>query len=374
MGRFNDFLKEAAEASNTTRLQESLHCVALGIAQKKKNITVTDLMNGKLFGMSFDKFCRVDASQNELYEFAENNESWAASVVKAANALKATKFLKRNDYKFYRGTGFMNLVYAEFSRLKKIDGVKLNNDKWNPGDIWASVDEVLPNFEHLAELNQYISKNIKKGFTVPISLKKVGKSAKVTHEGTGKEEIEIVGYKVIKKPKDIYPTGMVVITTKENIGINFRSFRISKQADVGGEIVMKGGTARHGKVPSASKKEMIDKYKIPQMPKSRIQQYSDEGVRKLIKMVTDLWKQCGYKFSKSEIEKNIEQRINRKGEVIDKKGNVIDATGYWQSILHSLEIGAFLNTHRGVADEIVNAWIQGGASSSDYSSEFIKVY
>jgi ribosomal protein S16 len=109
------------------------------------------------------------------------------------------------------------------------------------------------------------------------------------------------------------------------------------------------------------------------MSKSRIKQYVDEGPQKLSKLVLNLWKQTGYNFSKSDIEKNMKMRLKGK-DVIDKDGKVIDAVGYWQSILHSLEIGAFLNTHKSVADDIVNTWYQGATSTGGMSSEFIKVY
>ena len=51
-----------------------------------------------------------------------------------------------------------------------------------------------------------------------------------------------------------------------------------------------------------------------------------------------------------------------------------DEVGYWQSIIHALELGAFLNTHKGVAQDIVHNFYIGASSAGGLSSEFIKVY
>jgi len=80
--------------------------------------------------------------------------------------------MKKNNYTFYRGVSFMNIIYNEFNKLKKRDNISLANDKWNPSDIWASSKTSIPSFDSLIELNQYISKSLKSGAVVGISLKK----------------------------------------------------------------------------------------------------------------------------------------------------------------------------------------------------------
>jgi hypothetical protein len=366
--RLNAFLREAAgDASRTTALQEALHCVGFGIAQitKKKSITADNMEDAELFSDSFNTFCEVDVDVQSLFDFGMENESWTKSVVTAVNAVKVSGWLKGNKYDIYRGKGQMNQIYDQYNKLRKMEGIKLANDKWNPSDIWMSKLSNIPNFEKLMELNKFISDKLKVGSLVGISLKKVGKSAKVVWQGPT-DKPEIVGFKVVKKPAEIFPTGMVITTTKGGIFINFRSFRISKQADITGEIIQKGGAARHGKVPQSVKREAIDKYKIPQMPKNKIKQMVDgERTDELIKMAVDLWKQSGYKFSEKDIMKGWELR---------KKKGIQNDVGYWQSILHALEMGAFLSTHKGVAQDIVNDFYVGATSTSGVSSEFIKVY
>jgi len=362
--RLNKYL--VTEASDRTSLQEGLHCIAFGIGQviRKKKITMEDLEDATLFHEAYQKFCRIDTADEQLWDFAFAEEGWKKSIVGAANVLRTTDWLKGYKYKFYRGTGLMNQIYDQYNKLKKLEGIKLANDKWNPADIWASTITTIPNFDNLAELNSFISNKLKVRSLVGVSLKKVGKSPKVVWQGPA-EKPEIVGYKIIKKPREIFPTGMMIQTNKGGIFINFRSFRISKQADISGEIIQKGGTARHGKVPSNVKKKMMEKYKIPQIPKQRIKKLLEGGVDELVRMTVNLWKQCGYNFPPQKVEKDWNLR--------QKKG-IQDDVGYWQSILHSLELGAFLNTHKSVADDIVHNFYIGASSVSDISSEFIKVY
>ena len=363
--RFENFiLNEAAgDASNTTRLQESLCCVAFSMAQKKGDITLENLLDRNLFMIAYAGACDVDASDEELFEFVTNNPDWGNSVVSSVNALRKSKWYKKSNYVFYRGTGFMNLIYNEFNKLKTADGIKMNNDKWNPGDIWASTTNLMPSLNSLPELNKFIFDSINKGTILPISLKKT-KTAKVTFNGPG-EPMATVSFSHVQKPASPFGTGVMIMTDKKGLGVNFRSFRISKQADITGEIVQKGGTARHGKVSSTDKRNIINDYKISQMSKSRIKALvSSDGTEELKNIVVDLWKQCGHNFSKSVVEKAWGKRAN----------SMQDEVGYWQSIIHALEMGAFLNTHKSIANDIVERLFLSASSVSELSSHFIKIY
>ena len=363
--RLNRYL--ITEASDRTALQEGLHCIGFGIGQviRKKTITMEDLQNAELFHEAYQKFCNIDVSDDLLWNFNTNEEGWRKSVVSAVNTVRVSDWLKGYKYKFYRGTALMNQIYEQYNKLKKAEEIKLANDKWNPSDIWASIISTIPDHGNISELNKFISDKLKIRSLVGISLKKVGKSPKVVWQGPS-EKPEIIGYKIIKKPKEIFPTGMVIQTDKGPIMINFRSFRISQQADITGEIIQKGGSARHGKVPSSVKRDMLNQYRIPQMPKSKIKNLvGQEAIGELIGMAVELWKQCGYNFPPAKIEKDWKVRLTK---------GIQDDVGYWQSILHALELGAFLNTHKSVADDIVHNFYIGASSASKISSEFIKVY
>ncbi len=362
MGRFEDYLIN----EDRTALQEGLHCVAFGIGQvkKKKAITIADLTDSELFDDAHYNFCKVDSGMNALWQFSSANPDWGESVVRAVNAVRETNWLKGHGYTFYRGTGLMNQIYGQYLKLKKMEDIKLGNDKWNPSDIWAAKITTIPNFDTLTEYNAFISKMLRNGQLVGISLKKVGKNPKISWHGPS-EKIEIVGYKVIRKPGKIFPTGMVIQTSKGPVIIQFRSFNVGKASDITGEIKTKGGKARYGKVPAIVKKDMEKKYNMPQMSKQKIKNIvaSEGGTDELIRMVVDLWRQCGHNFSPKSVEKSWRT----------DKPNLENPVGYWQSILHSLEIGAFLNTHKSIADDIVYNYFIGASSITAVSSEFIKV-
>lgn len=137
MSKFYKYCLNEASASETTALQESLHCVALGIIQVTgRNVSETDLVtNEKLFDQAFDKYCDVDRSKDEIYNFALNNQGWTKSIANNANALFNSKFLKGKNYTFYRSNGIMKQIYGMFRQLSTKENIKMNDDKWNPGDI-----------------------------------------------------------------------------------------------------------------------------------------------------------------------------------------------------------------------------------------------
>jgi hypothetical protein len=123
---------------------------------------------------------------------------------------------------------------------------------------------------------------------------------------------------------------------------------------------MKGSSARHGKKSPA---KWIKKYNIPQMPVSSIQKY-ENNTDYINNLILSLWKDCGYTFNKSQMEKDWKER--------EKK--IDNLTGYYRSIINSLEFGAFLNKNKSIADDILNDIFKSASSISDISSDFIKVY
>ncbi len=362
--RFIKFINEMS-ATQKTSLQEAGHAIAFGLRQlKNSDITSDDLLNKDLFYKSYRRYADIDSSPEEVYNFLLNNSGWIRSIVTATNALYKSGVMKKNSYVIYRGTAFMNGIYNEFNRLKRLSSIfevkKMNNDKWNPGDVWASVDPVIPSFNDIIELNRWVADGIKRGYVIPISLKKVGKKARVVIERYEKNP-ELVGYRKIKSPKEVFSTGINIITTKKPYAINFRSFRISKKMPITGELIEIGGSARHGKVSRQDLIKIISKYNIPQMNRKRISDLSEDQLKQ---NVVNLWGQCGYKYNEMRVEKDWKKR----------KNNIQDWIGYWSSIINSLEIGAYLNTHKSQANIIVNTLYYSAKSLTKFSSDRVKVY
>jgi len=358
--RYKQFLNESA--SLTTTLQESLHCVGLGIAQLiGTNIDQQLLLNGELFTTAFDRYCKVDIGVNDLFEFAQNNPSWVTSIVNNTNALRQSGWLKGNNYIFNRTIGIMDDVYNTFNMLRSKQKIKLSNDKWNPGDIWINKSSMrtLPTFDTLQEYNSFISSALQNGDLLGISLKKTKGKPKVlfVDQGSDKDYVSFIG---IKKPKSIFNTGITVLTDNPKLSLNVRSFRTSTRSAITSELQLKGSAARHGKKTLSG---YIKKYKIPQMSVKEIQSYED-NIEFLVQMVVDLWKDNGHIFSEREIQKDWDKR----------KNSMDDTVGYFRSIINSLQIGQFMMQNKGHANDIMSHIYLEASSMGEYSSDFIKVY
>ena len=364
--QFKQYIKEsmdvnevAGKASATTVRQESLHCVAFGIIQLTgKNISNTELLDGELFGQSYDKYCNVDISLDSLYKFATDNPSWITAVVNNSNTLYNSKFLK-GKYTYYRSNGVVKMIYDTFKTLTAQDGIKLNADKWNPGDIWASKLSSIPSFKSLSEFNEFISKSLKSGKLIGISLKKSKGIPKIQYVEQSKVSGDIK-FKGLKKPRSVFNTGISILTDDTNKSLNVRSFRISKAAGITSEIIDKSSAARHGK---AALTKFIKKHNIPQMTLSDFRRRYEE-TEAMNNMIISLWKDAGHTFPQNKIDKDWKTRVS-KGE---------NMAGFYRSIINSLQVGVFLTQNKNIASKILTDIFLTASSMGSHSSDFIKVY
>ena len=362
--RYEEFiLNEKKDLGKETPLQESGHAIAFGVRQiKKRKINSNDLLNEDMFIRSYSESVEIDVDPDKVYQFLKDNKFWVYSIVKVTNTLFDSEFTRGYSYMFSRNRNFMTRIYNEFNKLKKLEGISLHPDKWNPADIWGVKKPYnLPSFNSLTELNGWIYNEVIKKRILPISLKKVrSKNVRISLEGP-EDKPEFIKYKRIRKSPNVFPTGIIVDTKKGKFGINFRSFSISKAQDITGEIIEIGGAARHGKVPKKVLSSIIRKYNIPQMTKTRIKSLS---AKQLIECVLQLWQDCGHIYDKDKRYKDWNKR----------KNNIQNWEGYWMSIIHALEIGAFLESNKGNASDIINEMFYAAASKSKNSSHFIKIY
>lgn len=154
-----------------TASAESLQCLYCEFmvnnpAAKFEQIQPSDLK--KLFSKKI-----AGTTMNDMIEL---DPSWHWSAYWTA------KELIRKDYitsgmTFHRGDAVMKAIYeAKNEALKNSNMVKLSDDKWNPGDIWAvsnkSVVDNLPTGS-IQELNEALVKLFNEKKLVGISLKKV---------------------------------------------------------------------------------------------------------------------------------------------------------------------------------------------------------
>jgi hypothetical protein len=183
--------------------------------------------------------------------------------LKTANKLyeKFGKVMRGGVY-FHRGSPFMDSLYKAKKAAHDIDRKSkspqapgsFSNDKWNPGDIWASTE--IPSSKPLSEstgswgeLNAEVYSRGEKGTLLGISLKKIGVNApaKLTEYNTPKtqsrrESYTYTGY-TYGKTGNFFQSQDIYLHT--NVGdVQFRTF--------GGETAwqgeIKGGAAAGGKI------------------------------------------------------------------------------------------------------------------------------
>jgi hypothetical protein len=249
--------------------------------------------------------------------------------------------------------------------LTKKDGLKVNNDKWNPGDLWFSKKTDLPSFDSIYEFNEYLRQQIEKGNILPISLKKSSNPKAVYVKQTG--EMIPFEYISVVKPRSMFNTG-IEIKLNDGFSFNIRSFNRRGKAGVTSELKMKGSKARHGK---AALTYVVRKYNIPQTPASQLERYRDNP-EMIIPSIVDMWRKLGVNFDEAKITKQWNNRSSKISKEFESKG--YDPVGYFISIINSLEFGVYMENHQEHADDIITYLANWASSRTNISSDYIKVY
>lgn len=151
---------------------ESLQCVYCELIANNPNtdfetIQPTDLKRAmaktSVSGTSFGDMIKLDAS-------------WHYSAYWTAKELMRKKYIT-NKMTFHRGDNVMKAIYKAKDKALENSGMsKLSDDKWNPGDIWATTSPSVVNnlpTGSIQELNTALVKLFKEKKLVGISLKKV---------------------------------------------------------------------------------------------------------------------------------------------------------------------------------------------------------
>ena len=366
--RLEQFLvNEASNNTLMTRLQEGLHCIGFSIYQIKNDLTKELFEDDETFNKAYT-LVDIDSGLEELKKFMVDNPSWTDSIIRLVKVVEKSTWLKGKNYKFSRTNGMMDKIYTEFKKLSKQDEIKLNNDKWNPSDIWASKINALPtSFGNLMEYNKFISDMLKSGKLVGISLKKTKGSAKVIFQGPSVKPI-VIELGLIQKTNKLFPTGVVINSSDGDVKFQARSFKIAKCSEISVEISLKNAAARSGKVPAKLYQEIVRDNNIDQMTDKRIKQYMDEGETKLKEIILNLWNRASegnITISETDVDKAWDN---------DQPEKYMDDICFWKSIIHSLELAAFLRESGSAADDILMSFYINGKSLGELSSDFILAY
>jgi len=229
-----------------TELGESAQCVYAAVAfGLGRHITNSDITpdNVKKFKDKFSVDGNLDKIMNEM------NDEWIQSSILGANELWDKFKGLKNGIVFHRGDKTVNHIENQFKRIKKIEGIRIDINKWSPADIYVTTPKYDPKCledeKSLKGLNQCMNERINP--TNPkmfgVSLKKMSGSASLKVLNFDKKdatEKKFDKVEMTQDSKDVY------IHFTDGTRIQFRGFSGDSLSGWQGEV--KGSKANQGKI------------------------------------------------------------------------------------------------------------------------------
>lgn len=229
-----------------TKLTESAQCVfaaVRAVTGKSDAGTVFDVANIRKASSKFD--IPADIARNDCEKLRkELSEDWIDSCNKGAEKIINT--LGKN-YVFHRGSKTVDRIEGAFKRVAKKEGIRMDQNKWSPADIYLigpSFDPAcLGEEESIRGLNQCMQERIQKNIAIGVSLKKITAAARmkpINFDKKQKNEQQFSRFEMGKESLDGY------IIYKSGVKIQFRTFGGTKLTGWQGEV--KGASANQGKI------------------------------------------------------------------------------------------------------------------------------
>jgi hypothetical protein len=229
-----------------TELGESAQCVYAAVAfGLGRHITNSDITpdNVNKFKDKFSVDGNLDKIMNEM------NDEWIQSSILGANELWDKFKGLKNGIVFHRGDKTVNHIENQFKRIKKIEGIRIDINKWSPADIYVTTPKYDPKCledeKSLKGLNQCMNERINP--TDPkmfgVSLKKMSGSASLKVLNFDKKdatEKKFDKVEMTQDSKDVY------IHFTDGTRIQFRGFSGDSLSGWQGEV--KGSKANQGKI------------------------------------------------------------------------------------------------------------------------------
>lgn len=233
--------------------------------------------------------CNKEVSIEEIMEL---EQSWKDAFVLGANRI--AKEVGGSDWQFVRGDKKVESAISKaFNRCKTSDGAPVNEDKWNPSDIWMVKDkdavvQELDKENTIDCLNNFIAqafsetpiknkagKDIESRSLVGLSLKKLGTTSnwKIMNE-IGKSRLQKAGGVYFNKQKTLNEltafSGMDVYLVHSSEGskvkdsFQARNFGGSNKGDW--KLELKGLYAAQGKIQGDVMRKLLRKAKFKSVP------------------------------------------------------------------------------------------------------------
>lgn len=342
--------KGSGGGSTNTRVQESAMALVCAIAWlNKKAISASDLSDENI-SQGFEKV-DVDATREEITEFLRNEKSWMHTFVSSANLLLSSFY--NPNFVFHRGSKFEKSIYNAYKTAKKEAEITMNNDKWNPADIWL-VDSSMENYEfptNLTQLNGMLVEFFSSKKIVGVSLKKATKNPSLKVINLSKSDFQGRSYEGF----DMRSTNNNLKLLYDGGSMTFRNFRFG--TNYAGEI--DGKKAQHGKLGLGPINDNLKINNLQLLPSSKdVAAKFNDGDEELVKDFKELF--LNY------VDKADEKVFD---EIMSTKD-----MNYKSSKFLSLKLLDIIeNADKKIQDELVSDMIRYASSMSKLSSVHVKV-
>lgn len=246
-----------------TELGESAQCVYAAVAfGLGRHITNSDITPDNVERFK-DKFS-VDGNLNKILN--EMTDDWINSSILGANELWDKFKSLKNGIVFHRGDKTVKHIENQFKRIKKVEKIRIDINKWSPADIYITTPQYNPdcleNEQSIRGLNQCMNERINpqdpKMFGV--SLKKMSGSSSLKVLNFDKKdasEKQFSRIEATQSSKDFY----IVFT--DGTKIQFRGFSGDNLSGWQGEV--KGSKANQGKIGGGPVNLLLKMHGLPEV-------------------------------------------------------------------------------------------------------------
>ena len=335
-----------------TKLTEASQClyagIAFGLGRHITNADVTE-ENAKKFSSMFDTDEKTESMLNDLPDV------WISSCTLGANKLWDT-FGGKGKFVFHRGSKTVDRIEDNFKRVKKLEGVRMDLNKWSPADIYIVSSKFditcLDQEKTILGLNQCMQERIENNTLIGVSLKKIMGSAKIDLKNVFKDmktTKEYTGYTYSDTSMDGY------INISGGTKIQFRSFG-GPSSLTGWQGEVKGTQANQGKISLGPVNMILKNHGISTIPTNAAKRVKDRD-QKVYDEILEGYK----KYSNAGKEK--------------VKNTVMKATDAW--LYSKLQVTQLLDRVEGIRGDKRNQVIEDlylyASSQSKYSAAYYKL-
>ena len=256
--------KPTSDAKVSTDLAESAQAVFCSMAfnVKKGNITEADLTSA-----NFTKaMTKADVTSTLQDVEKKLTDDWITSSIKGANLLRQRYTGKQ--FECHRGSRKVKIIEDAFKKVKQKEGLSINLNKWSPADIYL----IEPGFDPsplkqentILGLNALMFKYLTEEKVIGVSLKKLGNTGNISEINYPTDKsAPTFSYVGVESPPASTSGYIVMKKGNSQMKINFRTFTAS--GGWSGEVLVPGGTARHGKISHGPLNDVLKAHGVKQI-------------------------------------------------------------------------------------------------------------